>query len=122
MSKQYQVIGALVTNVPIDTPNGATLGMFHQHAILPPGVPDDRIKHLLSVGLIKEVGGSAKTAEQPAAPDSGQTGEAKTVNARSSKAELVDHGVAQGGRRDELDALTLKELQTRYLKSSGQQQ
>lgn len=121
MSKQYKVIGACITNVPIDTAQGSQLAMFHQDAILPPGVPADRIKHLLSVGLIEEVGGSKDSAEQPAAPDPGQAGEAKTVNARSSKAELVDYGVAQGGNRAELDAFTLKELQGRYLKSGAQQ-
>lgn len=39
------------------------------------------------------------------------------VNYRSSKAELVDHGVAKGGSRTELEALNIKELQARYLKA-----
>jgi len=121
MSKRYQVIGALVANVPIDGPNGSTLAMFHQDAILPPSVPADRIKHLLSVKLIEEVGGSKESAapaeQKPPASDQKPT----TVNARSSKAELVDYGVAQGGDRAELDALTLKELQARFLKSGAQQ-
>jgi len=119
MSKQYKVVGACVANVPIDSPSGPTLAMFHQDAILPAGVSEERIKHLLSVGLIKQVGGS-EAAAQPALSGE-QGGDAKTVNARSSKAELVDYGVAQGGNRAELDALTLKELQGRYLKSGAQQ-
>ncbi|GAA2990777.1 hypothetical protein [Streptosporangium longisporum] len=121
MSKQYQVIGALVTNVPIDTPNGAALSMFHQHAILPPGVPDDRIKHLLSVGLIKEVGGAPEPAPAETKTPAQEQEQKSAVNARSSKAELVDYGVAQGGRRDELEQLNLKELQGRYLKGAQQQ-
>lgn len=39
------------------------------------------------------------------------------VNYRSSKAELVDHGVAKGGSRTELEALNIKELQAKYLKA-----
>ncbi|MEU8040873.1 hypothetical protein [Streptosporangium sp. NPDC049078] len=113
MSKTYQVVGACIANLPIDTPQGAQLVMLHQHAVLPPGVPADRIKHLLSVGLIKEVAASAEPKPPAEEPE-------QKLTARSSKAELVDHGVAQGGDRAELDALTLKELQGRFLKS-GQQ-
>jgi len=113
MSKTYQVVGACIANLPIDTPQGAQLVMLHQHAVLPPGVPADRIEHLLSVGLIKEVRGAKEPATSEQKP--------AAVNARSSKAELVEFGVAQGGDRAELDALTHKDLQARFLKSGAQQ-
>jgi len=123
MAKQYQVVGACVTGIPTGGPMGPTRITLYQDAILPSDVPAERIAHLLSVKLIKEIGGSGKAAEQPApqAPTGEQSGETKSVNARSSKAELVDYGVAQGGNRDELEALTLKDLQARYVKSGAQQ-
>lgn len=109
---QYQVVGACVANVPVDTPQGSQLAMFHQHALLPPGVPADRIAHLLSVGLIKEVGGSGTPEPKPAAPEQ----PSGSVNARSSKGDLVEYGVANGGDRAELDAMTREQLLDRYVR------
>ncbi|WP_031165959.1 hypothetical protein [Streptosporangium roseum] len=118
MAKQYQVVGACVTDIPTGGPMGPTRITLYKDALLPSDVPAERIEHLLSVKLIKAVGGS-EAAAQPA-PSGEQGGDTKTVNARSSKADLVDHGVTMGGNRGELDALTLKELQGRYLKGPQQ--
>ncbi|WP_436759331.1 hypothetical protein [Streptosporangium sp. V21-05] len=118
MAKQYQVVGACVTDIPTGGPMGPTRITLYKDAFLPSDVPDDRIEHLLSVKLIKEVGGPDKPVEQTSSPQ--PSGDGKGVNARSSKAELVDYGVAQGGTRAELEDLNLKELQARYLKGAQQ--
>jgi hypothetical protein len=39
------------------------------------------------------------------------------VNYRSSKAELIDYGVAHGDDREELAAMNIKELQAKYLRT-----
>ena len=118
MPTHYKVIGACVTNVPATTANGTQLMTLYTGQLL----PADRIKHLLSVKLIEEVGGANSPAEESSSPPpGGDQGGGKAVNARSSKAELVEFGVAQGGDRAELDALTHKDLQARFLKSGAQQ-
>lgn len=117
MPTQYKVTGACVTNVPAGTAQGTQLITLYTGQILPADVPADRIKHLLSVKLIEEVGGSDAPVEQTApAQDSGQAGGAKTVNARSSRADLVEHGVAQGDNRSELEQLTREQLLARYVR------
>lgn len=115
MAKQYRVVGACVTDIPVQTSNGVIRTTLYQDAVLPEGVPAERIAHLLDVKLIEEIGGG-----KPAplvTRESIEAGAAKAVNSRSNKGELVDYGVAQGGNRDELEALNHKELQAKYLKA-----
>ena len=117
MAKTFQVTGACVTNVPVTGAQGTQLATFYAGHLLPADVPADRIKHLLSVGLIAEIGDSTPKTAEVSAPVSSQGGGASTaVNARSSKADLVEHGVAQGGDRAKLDALTREQLLDRYVR------
>lgn len=118
MAKQYQVVGACVTDIPTGGPMGPTRITLYKDAVLPSDVPAERIEHLLSVKLIKAVGEApAAQAEKPATPAGEQGGDPKpTVNARSSRAELLDYGVAQGDDREELDKLNVKQLQDKYVR------
>lgn len=63
--KTYQVCGAYVTHIEVDSESGTRLTDLNHGAILPEGVPQDRIDHLLSVGLIEEVDSGVQTV----APD-----------------------------------------------------
>ncbi|MER7131252.1 hypothetical protein [Streptosporangium saharense] len=111
MAKQYQVVGACVTDIPTGGPMGPTRITLLTDAFLPPDVPAERIEHLLSVGLIKEVA-------DPAAPAAEEEGSepVKTVTSRSSKQELIDYGVTCGDDRAELEALTRDQLLDRYVR------
>lgn len=118
MAKTFQVTGPCVTNVPVAGVQGTQLATFYAGHVLPADVPADRIKHLLSVGLIEEVGGGAAKPVDTPVSEGGDAPAA--VNARSSKGDLVAFGVAQGGDRAELDGKTVKELQALYLKGDVQ--
>ncbi|MFI7468140.1 hypothetical protein [Nonomuraea sp. NPDC049646] len=122
MAKTYRVVGACVTNLPVSTAQGTQLATFYTGSILPEAVPADRVKHLLSVGLIEEVPGEAKptgaTPTEPTATGSSQqTQPPDTVNGRSSKGDLVEYGVARGANRDELDNMTREQLLERYVRT-----
>ncbi|MEU9888007.1 hypothetical protein [Sphaerisporangium sp. NPDC051011] len=115
MAKTYRVTGACVTHIPA----GQQLITLYSGNLLPPGVPQDRIDHLLSVRMIEEVESApAETAspdtaaQEPKAPEP-----AAKVNARSSKPDLVDYGVARGDDRAELEALTREQLLGKYVRS-----
>ncbi|SFK92602.1 hypothetical protein SAMN05216275_14163 [Streptosporangium canum] len=109
---KYKVTAPCVTHIPVPGPGGISLTTLYVDAVLPEGVDEDRIKHLLDSKLIVEVGADA----QPEGVGSEETSESRTVNSRSSKAELVDHGVAQGGGRAELEKLNRDELLARYVR------
>ena len=119
---QYQVIAPCVTHIPVPGPGGTSLDTLYAGAVLPEGVPQDRIEYLLEAGLIAQVGKQADAATvnqlvpgQPAEP----AGD-KTVNSRSSKGELVDYGVSRGGNREELEGLTRDQLIERYVRGDQQ--
>lgn len=120
MAKSYRVVGACVTNVPVSTGQGTQLATFYTGHVLPADVPADRVAHLLSVGLIEEVGGDAKPTGATSDGEGEQAEQAEqapdSVNARSSKADLVNYGVAKGGNRDELDAMTRDQLLGRFVR------
>ncbi|MDX3100450.1 hypothetical protein [Nonomuraea angiospora] len=118
MAKTYQVIGACVTNIPVSTSQGTQLSTFYTGQILPADVPEARIQHLLSVGLIKEHE-STEAAEAAAAPSGGETEPA--VTARSSKPDLVAYGVARGEDRAELEKLTRDQLIAKYVRQPDKQ-
>jgi hypothetical protein len=110
VAKQYKVTAPCVVNVPVSSERGAQLTTFYRGALLPAGVPAGRVKHLLDSNLVEQVQGATPVEEQPA-----------TVNSRSSKAELVEYGVAQGDDRAALDAMTVKELKELYVKGDEPQ-
>jgi hypothetical protein len=107
---KYKVTAPCVVNVPVSSERGAQLTTFYRGALLPAGVPADRVKHLLDSNLVEQVKGDTPVEEQPA-----------TVNSRSSKAELVEYGVAQGDDRAALDPMTVKELKELYVKGDEPQ-
>jgi hypothetical protein len=61
-SPRYQVVAACVTNLPSPSastvrPGQTTLVTVYQGQLLPDGVPEDKIRHLLESGMIAEVDG-----------------------------------------------------------------
>lgn len=66
---QYQVVGECA-HVTVDSAAGRVSVLLYRPSPIPPGVPQERIDHLLSVGLIAKIG-SGETIEYPAplAPD-----------------------------------------------------
>lgn len=116
---QYQVTAACVVHIPAMTASGPALGTFYRDAILPEGVPQDRIDHLLAGGMIRALDVPAEPApfEVQVGENVGAT-DGLTINSRSSKAELVAYGVAQEMNEAELDAMTVKDLQALFVKSS----
>lgn len=114
MAKRYEVTGACITHIPVSTSQGPMLVTLYRGAALPADVPEDRIRHLLDSKLIAEVGDAPAEPVEEQVPEGGQAG---AVNSRSSKADLVAYGVAQGdGTQEELDALTRDQLLDRYVR------
>lgn len=104
MPKKYKVTAPCVVHIPVSTSDGPMLATFYKDALLPEGVPADKLKHLLGSNLIAEI---AEVDESPAEPK---------LNARTSKGDLVAHAVAQGDMtQEEAEALSLKDLQARYV-------
>lgn len=75
---QYRVSAPCVTHIPVAAQGGSMLSTFYRDAVLPPGVPDDRIKHLLDSGLIEAV-----AEPKPAEPESGGTASRPSKTSRS---------------------------------------
>jgi hypothetical protein len=111
MTPQYQVTAPCVVHIPVTTSAGTSLNTFYKDAILPPDVPEARIKQLLDSHLIAEVAVGSPAVEQQ---EGGE--QPVAVNARSKHAELVAYGVAQGGDQAELGALTREQLLERYVR------
>lgn len=66
MEGQYQVVGPCA-HATVDGPHGRKRQLHFKGKLLPPDVPAHEIQHLLSVGLVKEVGVPA-SAPAPAVP------------------------------------------------------
>lgn len=121
MPKKYQVVGACATDIPVATANGSIRVTLYRGNVLPEGVPEKRLEHLLDVGLIKEL----DKGEDPTPPeaDAGVTppvqsegGEPKPLNARSPKPDLVEHAVSQGMERKDAEELTRDQLLELYVR------
>lgn len=92
---QYQVVGACA-HVRTMTPSGPMTRLLDKGALLPSGVPADRIRHLLSVGLIKAVGSAGP--ELPGAAVPGGVADERVPSAEGS----VDPGSqGQSGSPDD---------------------
>jgi hypothetical protein len=113
MAKQYTVTGACVAHIPVDGPDGRMLAMFYAGAVLPEGVPEGRIQHLLDAGLIAETG---QVSEEEASAR--LTGEPvpTTVNGRSSKSDLIEHAVGKGLPREEAEGMSREQILDRYVR------
>jgi hypothetical protein len=128
MATKYVVTGACVTHIPVAGPGGSMLETFYQGALLPAGVPDDRIKHLLDNNLIAAEGEDADEALADAyapasepvnpavVPPPFELPERRPVNGRSSRADLVEHAVQQGMDREEAEGMSREELRDRYVR------
>lgn len=117
MVKRYEVTGACITHIPVSTSQGPMLVTLYKGAALPADVPEDRVKHLLDSNLIAEVKGAEPAAAEPAESDAEEgAGASPSVNSRSSKAELVEYGVAHDGDRAVLDAMTRDQLLDKYVR------
>ncbi|MFB4275734.1 hypothetical protein ACBJ59_10615 [Nonomuraea sp. MTCD27] len=125
----YQVTAPCVVHIPTVTAAGPALGTFYKDAVLPDGVPQDKLDHLLANGMIRAVDepGSEPEAESEAGQDPAQGGQdpaesppgdgVPTVNSRSSKADLIAYGVANGdGTPEALAELTRDQLLGRYVR------
>lgn len=54
----YRVTAECVVHIPVEAPEGRVLMTLYKGAVLPRGVPQDRIRHLLNVGSIERISGS----------------------------------------------------------------
>ncbi len=121
MATEYEVVGACITDVPTNTAGGEMRVTLYKGArITSASVPAERIAHLLDVGLIAPVGQDGQPVDQqePKGDGTGDGtggGSPAPLTQRSTRGELVEHGVRQGGDRAELEKLSLKQLQDRYL-------
>lgn len=61
----WQVTAAMVV-VPADTQYGRQMVHVGRRGILPPGVPQEKINHLLSLGMIRKVGPAVSAPPAPA--------------------------------------------------------
>jgi len=86
---RYKVVGACVTNIPTQTPQGRMYGTYYKDAILPDGVDADRIRHLLDGRLIEEIAPAAP-ATPPAPPGDGQAPDSGTTPATPIDAQADD--------------------------------
>ncbi|MFI7125990.1 hypothetical protein ACIBQ1_09870 [Nonomuraea sp. NPDC050153] len=109
---RYEVTASCVAHIPVMTPGGLVLDMFYKGAILPDGVPAERLNHLVVAGMIRAVDEPGAPAREQASDD----GAPPSVNARSSKGDLVEYGVSQGGDRTELESMTREQLLDRYVR------
>lgn len=66
MATQYEITAEMVVHIPVTTANGPMLVDLYKGAVLPDGVPQERIQQLLEGNLIKEVGKDVQ-ADKPAA-------------------------------------------------------
>lgn len=121
--KRYKVTAPCVVHIPTVNASGPSLGTFYQHAILPDGVPADKLKHLLDSSMIVEIGEDGAPVEQAAEKPAGDgdpgggKAEAGKITARSSKGDLVAYAVTQGLAKEEAEALTVKDLVARFVKT-----
>jgi hypothetical protein len=132
--KRYRVTAACVVHVPVVTQAGPALGTLYRDAVFTADPDSEKVAHLLGSGMVEEIGDDGQlVASGPPAPakasaakasaakaetgqGAGSGSQAPQVTARSTKAELVDHAVAQGVDRGEAEKLTVKELQERYVR------
>jgi hypothetical protein len=127
--KRYRVTAACVVHVPVVTQAGPALGTLYRDAVFTADPDSEKVAHLLGSGMVEEIGDDGQlVASGPPAPAKASAAKAETgqgagsgsqapqVTARSTKAELVDHAVAQGVDRGEAEKLTVKELQERYVR------
>jgi len=56
---QYKVTAPCLVHVPFNTPQGTQLGTLYAEAILPDGVPQEKVDFWLDAGMIEKVGGKA---------------------------------------------------------------
>ncbi|MFD1547011.1 hypothetical protein [Nonomuraea guangzhouensis] len=122
---RYQVTAPCVVHVPAMTPSGPALGTYYQGAILPDGVPQEKLDHLLNSGMIRALDepkpASGGEREEPAEKSDGASDDPAppSVNSASRKADLIDYGIAHGGDRDELETLTRDQLLDRYVRQQS---
>jgi hypothetical protein len=57
----YKVTAECAAHIPVETPEGRMLTTLYKNSVLPEGVPQDRIDHLLSVGAIERTDEAAPT-------------------------------------------------------------
>jgi hypothetical protein len=126
MAKQYQVVGACATDIPVGTSQGETRVTLYRGAVLPEDTPQKRIEHLLSVHLIEEMGAKpekrvppvTRMEEEQQKPPSGES--PKPLNGQSLKADLVAHAVTQGMAQDDAEKLTRDQLLDMYVRNPAE--
>lgn len=118
--KQYKVTAPCVVHIPVSSSDGPMLSTFYKDALLPEGVPDDRIKHLLDSNLIEEVGGKAKAEPKKQAKEPDGDDKPKPLDGRSSKPDLVAHAVTQGMTPEDADGMTRDQLLDMYVRKPAE--
>lgn len=77
--KRFQVTAPCVVHIPSRTVSGPSLGTYFRDAILPDGVPEDRLKHLLDSNMIVEVDEEGRPVQRKKAEEGkAAAGAAKT--------------------------------------------
>ncbi|HVE26571.1 MAG TPA: hypothetical protein VNC22_14260 [Sporichthya sp.] len=112
--KQYKVTAPCVVHIPVSTSDGPMLSTFYTDAVLPAGVPEEKLKHLLDSNLIEEVGGKTKAEPKKESDEEPET--PKPLDVRSSKADLVAHAVANGMNQEDAEKLKRDELLDMYVR------
>jgi hypothetical protein len=116
MIKTYQVLAPCVVHIPVSSDRGPSLATFYQHATFRGEEDTVKIRHLVESDMIVELDKNGQPVNAETAPaEDDQPAAPKTVNARSTKGELVAYAVSQGMAADEAAQLTAKELQARYV-------
>lgn len=116
MIKTYKVLAPCVVHIPVSTDRGQALATFYQDTTFRGDDETVKIRHLVESGMVVELDKDGQPVNAETAPaDDDQPAAPKTVNARSSKGELVAYAVSQGMPADEAAQLTAKDLQARYV-------
>jgi hypothetical protein len=110
--RQFRVTGPCLANVPTSGPLGEIRRTLYRDALFDGDQVDGELLALWERrGLAEPV--EAPAAKQSAAPKADDNPPA--VTAKSTKAELVEYGVAKGDDRAELEKLKVDELRDRYV-------
>ena len=118
--KDYKVLAQCVVHIPMNTSAGSTLGTLYKGATFSGDEASDKIKFLVEAEMIVEIGkdGQPVKAKDDKTADNDSADEA-TVNARSSRAELLAYATKNGGMTDdEANKLSNKQLIDRFVKAT----
>lgn len=132
---QYRVKAPCLVHVPFNTPQGKQLGTLYAEALLPDGVPEEKIRFWLDGGMIEEIkaaepdpgpevaksqgpepvkfdkGGTLPPANGTETPDGGPAPTPPPTSGQgASKAAWVDYAVDRGFEREQAEGMSRDDL------------